>query len=450
MASKKTWLWCAGGAAVGYLAVKSWQATRNHGLAKGKVFVVVGAGFAGLSVASALAKLLPGADNGEIILIDEDRFLLFTPMLTEVAGGEVEARHIIHRLDQVSNRIQFVHGKVTGIDLASKTVHLGAQHYRADHLIIALGSVTDFHEIPGLEQAAIPMKTLGDAAAVHSRVISCLEEASRENDAQKRRELLTFVVAGGGFSGVETMAALNDCVRRRIRAYPRLSKEQIRTILINPGGRLLEELTPELGAYAQRALENRGVEMRMKGKVAGATTMHVELEGGDRIATRTLVWTAGVRPNPIAEQLPCEKSRHGAIKVDACCRIPGAPGVWALGDCAEIPRPHHKAYAPTAQNATREGSLVAHNIVAELSGRNPHPFEYTPIGELALVGRRSGVARIYGHNFSGPLAWALWRVTYLAKMPGAMQKSRILGDWLTDLLSSGDSIPEMPRLKEAE
>jgi NADH dehydrogenase len=294
------------------------------------------------------------------------------------------------------------------------------------------------------------MKTLGDAIAVHSRIISCLEEASREQDAEKRRELLTFVVAGGGFSGVETMAALNDCVRRGIRAYTALSKEDIRTILINPTDRLLEELTPELAAHAKRAVENRGVETRMKSKVSGATKMYVDLAAGERIATRTLIWTAGVKPNPISEQLVCEKSKHGAIKVDACCRVPGARGIWALGDCAEVPRAHHKAYAPTAQNATREGALVARNIVAELSGRNPRPFEYRPIGELALVGRRSGVARIYGHNFSGPLAWAMWRVTYLAKMPGAMQKSRILGDWLTDLLFTGDSISEMPPLKEAK
>lgn len=450
MRSKKTWAYLAGGAAVGYLAAKSWQATRNHGLAKGKVFVVVGAGFAGLSVARALAKLLPGRDNGEIILIDEDPFFLFTPMLTEIAGGEVEASHIIHPLDQVSLRIHFVHGRVTRIDLASKTVHLGAQQYRADHLVIALGSVTDFHEIAGLEQASIPMKTLDDATAVHSRITSCLEEASREDDAEKRRELLTFVVAGGGFSGVETMAALNDCVRRRIRAYPRLSKEEIRTILINPGERLLEELTTELAAYAKRALENRGVETRMKSEVSGASKTYVDLDGGERIATRTLIWTAGVKPNPVAEQIPCEKSEHGAIKVDTCCRVRDAEGVWALGDCAEIPRAHHKAYAPTAQNATREGALVARNIVAELSGRNSRPFEYTPVGELALVGRRSGVARIYGHTFSGPLAWAMWRVTYLAKMPGAMQKSRILGDWLADLLFAGDSISEMPPLKEAK
>jgi NADH dehydrogenase len=358
MGSKTNWACLAGGGVAGYMAAKTWQAIRNHQQGKGKVFVVVGAGFAGLSVASTLAKLLPGADNGEIILIDENRFLLFTPMLTEVAGGDIEARHIIHPLDQVSRRIQFVHGKVTEIDLASTTVHLGSRQYRPDHLIIALGSVTNFHGIPGLEEAAIPMKRLDDATAVYARILSCLEEASRERDPEKRRELLTFVVAGGGFSGVETMAALNDCVRRGIRSYPRLLKEEIRTILIDPADRLLEELTPELAAYAKRALEHRGVETRMKKRVVGATKTYVDLDGGERVPTRTLIWTAGVQPNPIAEQVRCEKSEHGAIKVDACCRVPAFRGVWALGDCAEIPRAHHKAYAPTAQNATREGSRV--------------------------------------------------------------------------------------------
>jgi NADH dehydrogenase len=163
-----------------------------------------------------------------------------------------------------------------------------------------------------------------------------------------------------------------------------------------------------------------------------------------------LIWTAGVKPNPIAEQVSCEKSEHGAIKVDASCRVPGVQGVWALGDCAEIPRARHSPYAPTAQNASREGSLVARNIVAALRGENSRPFEYTPVGELALVGRRSGVARIYGHNFSGALAWAMWRATYLSKMPGAIQKSRIFGDWLADLVRGGDSVSELPPLKEAK
>lgn len=429
MSLKKKWIYLAGGAVLAYAAAKALGSIRNHGLAKGKLFVVVGAGFAGLSVATELAKLLPESDNGKILLIDEDRFLLFTPMLTEVAGGEVEARHIVNPLHQVSKRIQFIHGTVTGIDIAGKTVDVGTRRYRPDHLIIALGSVTNFHDIPGLEQAAIPMKTLDDAAAVFERTSSCLEAASQESDAERRRELLTFVVAGGGFSGVETMAALNDSVRRGIREYPSPSKEEVRTILINPGNRLLEELTPDLAAYAERALEKRGVETRMKSKVSGATRRYVDLHGGERIPTRTLIWTAGIKPNPIAEQARCEKSEHGAIKVDVCCRVLGARDVWALGDCAKIPRADHKSYSPTAQNATREGSLVARNIVGELRGLNPRPFEYKPVGELAMVGRHSGVARIYGHNFSGSLAWLMWRAPHTLRKCPARSKNR--GSWGT-------------------
>jgi NADH dehydrogenase len=412
--------------------------------------MVVGAGFAGLSVATELAKLLPESDNGEIVLIDEDPFLLFTPMLTEVAGGEVKARHIVYPLDRISKRIHFVRGAVTAMDIRNKTVVVGAKRYRADHLVIALGSVTDFRDTTGVERVAIPMKTLGDAADVHERITSCLESASREDDALKRRELLTFVVAGGGFSGVETMAALNDSVRRRIRLYPTLVCDQVRTILISPGQHLLEELTPDLAAYAQQELENRGVEMRMNSKVVGATTAYIDLQNGDRIAARTLIWAGGVKPNPIVEQLACKKGEHGAIRVDACCRVPGLPGLWALGDCVEIPRADHKPYAPTAQNATREGSLVARNIIAELRGSTPRPFTYTPVGELALVGRHSGVARIYGHNFSGPVAWIMWRTAYLAKMPGAIQKSQILGDWLADLLIGRGSITPLRNLKAAQ
>jgi NADH dehydrogenase len=261
--------------------------------------------------------------------------------------------------------------------------------------------------------------------------------------------LLTFVVAGGGFSGIETMAALNDFLRESCDKYPAIAGKDIRTILINPDGRLLQELTPELAAYAETTLKKRGVEVRMNTTVSGATGSSVGIEGGEPIAAKTLVWAAGVKPNPLVEQLDCEKGKHEGIKVNACCEIPERPGIWVIGDCAEIPqRDGTKTYAPTAQNATREGKHAARNIVAALRGEKVTPFLYTPIGELALVGRHSGVARLYGHNFVGVIAWVMWRATYLAKMPGAGQKLRIGTDWMLDLIFGrvpfpvGASIPE--------
>jgi len=459
MGALKKLAYAGGGVALGYLAGKAFadgsEIWRKKGSANGKTFIIVGAGFAGLAAACELARLLPDPGTGDILLIDEDNFLLFTPLLAEAAGGEIGSRHIVHPVDHVSARIQFIEGKVTSIDLIKKTVDvkrgrkgsdLAPMQYQADHIVIALGSVTNFHDIPGLAEIAIPMKKLEDAVAVCDRALACLEQASVEEDSGKRKELLTFVVAGGGFSGVETTAALNSLLRDSLRKYPKVPREDIRTILINPGDRLLTEITPQLAAYAHSELKERGVEIRMKTKISGAAKTYVEVEGGERIPARTLIWTAGVKPNPLVEQLACEKGKHDGIKVNTCCQVVGHQGIWALGDCAEVPHANGKGtYAPTAQNATREGKLVASNIAAALRGRKATPFRYKPVGELALVGKHAGVARIYGHNFSGLLAWAMWRATYLTKMPGTSQKARILSDWLLDLIFGRDPVAISPR-----
>ena len=182
-------------------------------------------------------------------------------------------------------------------------------------------------------------------------------------------------------------------------------------------------------------MEQRGVEIRLNTEIVGAGADYVELKGGERIATHALIWAGGVRPNPLVETLSAARGKHGGLTVDACCAVSGQPGLWALGDCAEIPEAEApKTYAPTAQNAMREGVQVARNIVAVLRGEEPQPFVYTPIGELALVGKRSGVAQVFGFQFSGPLAWAMWRMVYWAKMPDARQRVRILLDWTLDVV----------------
>ncbi len=455
---RATWrsiAYAGGGLALGYLG---WQAVkerteihRSKGCADGKRLVVVGAGFGGMAVAAELARLLPDEGNGEIILVNEDNYLLFTPMLTEVAGGELDPRHAVSPARRISSRVRFVEARVKAIDLASKTVTLDAgangpnsaeQALKAGHLVIALGSVTNFHNISGVSESALQMKTLSDAVAVCNRVLACLEQAALENDPAKRKELLTFVVAGGGYTGVETMAALNDLVRDTVSQYPKVEKADLRTVLIVPESRLLPELTSDLASYAEGKLRDRGVEIRVNTAVSLATEAYVEVGGKERIPARTLIWAAGVQPNPLVEHLPTEKSKHGAIKVNGYCQLLNHEDVWALGDCAEIPLADGKGtYAPTAQNATREGKLVARNIVAQLRGMALETFAYKPLGELALVGKHSGVARVLGLNFSGIVAWAMWRAVYLAKMPGLSQKARIVSDWLLDAVFGQDPVP---------
>ncbi len=383
--------------------------------------------------------------------MDADNYLLFTPMLTEAAGGGIEPRHIVSPLRSLHSRVTFVQAQITKIDVEAKTVEVetgAGQLYpetrslAADHLVIALGSVVNFHGTPGVAEHAIGMKQLGDASAAFERVSSCLERASLEKDVQKQRELLTFVVGGGGYTGVETMAAINDLARMTARAFPQTAQDQVRTILVHPSGRLMPEISPELSTYATEELKKHGVEVMLNASISEAGADFVQIQGGERIATRTLIWAAGVMPNPLLNGIYAPKGKHRGLVVYSCCRVEGKKGVWALGDCAEIPEPDGKGtYAPTAQNATREGKLVARNIVASLRGKEPQPFRYTPVGELALVGHRAGVARVYGRNFSGLLAWAMWRAIYLAKMPSISQQARILSDWLLDVVAGQTPVP---------
>ena len=455
-------LWGGLGAAAGYSAwykLQEHQEIRSYaGLARNKTIVILGSGFAGMSVAEELARLLPERGNGEIVLIDSKNYLLFTPMLTEAAGGELDTQHITSPVRRLPKRIRFVQGEVTGVDLATKTVTVRKRSdgnrgsdevYRADHLVIALGSVSNFHHENSVAKHALQMKSLEDAGAVCRRVLTSLESASLEKDEAKRKEYLTFVVGGAGYTGVETMAAINDLARDSARDHSNLHPEDVRTVLVDPADHLLPELTSDLAEYAARQLKERHVELLLKTSVTGAGDNYVELNGNQRLPTRTLIWAAGVEPNPLVKAMDCPKGKHGGVETNNCCQVTQYDGVWALGDCAEVPKPDGKgAYAPTAQNATREGTTVGQNIARSLRGLPPKPFTYTPIGELALVGKRAGVARIYNRNFSGLLAWAMWRAVYLAKMPSTSQRIRIVGDWTLDWIFGREPIPISPGMGE--
>jgi NADH dehydrogenase len=285
-----------------------------------------------------------------------------------------------------------------------------------DHVVFALGSITNFYGLPGLERHALTMKTLGDAIHLRNRVIATLEEADSEC-AAPGSGLLTFVIAGGGFAGVETAAGVNDFVRDAIRFYPRIRSDRVRMVLVHSGPVILPELGEKLGAYAQQKLAARGVEIVTKAKVAGVDAMGVTLGDGTRIAARLVVWTAGTSPHPLTHDLPCGLDR-GRIVVDDRLAVPGWPGTWALGDCAVVPDVRTgKTHPPTAQHALREARTVARNIAAVIRGRQPRAFDFRTFGQLAAIGRRTGVARILGVNFSGLVAWWLWRTIYLGKLP---------------------------------
>jgi NADH dehydrogenase len=305
-------------------------------------------------------------------------------------------------------------------------------------VVIALGSITNYHELSG-SALALAMKSLPDAIGLRARVLRRLEEANSESNPSDRQALLTFVVAGGGFAGVETVAALNDFVRETLPFYPDLSEEMLRVMLVHSGTTILPELGENLGEYAHQALERRGVEIHLKARVRSMTEDSVMLRDGTFIACRTLVWTAGTVSGPLTASLPCAKER-GRIRVNEFLQVPDWPGVWAIGDCAFVPdlKQPGRSHPPTAQHAIREGKVVARNIAAELLNRPLTSFSFRTIGLLASIGRRTGVARIFGLNFSGFFAWWMWRTIYLSKLPGVDKKVRVAFDWTLDLLFPKD------------
>src|SRR2546423_5374530 len=283
------------------------------------------------------------------------------------------------------------------------------------------------------------MKSLRDAIQLRAQILRRLEEANFECNPAERQSLLTFVVAGGGFAGVETVAALNDFVRDALPFYPDLAVDMLRVMLVHSGPVILSELGESLGRYSEKVLEKRGVEIRLNTRVKSLTESKVFLADGVAIPSRTLVWTAGTVPSPIISSLPCAKER-GRLRVNQFLRVTDWPHVWAVGDCAFVPdiRNPGKSHPPTAQHAIREGKVVAQNIAAALVGRPLRSFSFRTIGLLASIGRRTGVARIFGLNFSGFFAWWMWRTIYLSKLPGLDKKVRVVFDWTLDLLFPKD------------
>ncbi len=410
-----------------------------------KRIVILGGGFGGVYAAMQLEKLLARENAVEVCLVSRDNFFLFTPMLHEIAASDLEITNIVNPLRKLLRQIEVIVGDVHQIDLPAQRVliscdpHNYPQQIGYDHLVLALGSVTNFHNLPGSAEFALPMKSLSDAIRLRAQVLRHMEEANSQCNLSDRQSLLTFVVAGGGFAGVETVAALNDFVREALPFYPSVREEMLRVILVHSGPVILPELGEALGRYTQKVLTGRGVDIRLNTRVKGVTEENVSLVDSSSIPTRNLVWTAGTAPSPLIFSLPCMKA-GGRLLVDQFLRVPDWPNLWAVGDCAFVPdmRNPGKSHPPTAQHAMREGKIVAQNIVAALAARPLKSFSFRTIGLLASIGRRMGVARIFGFNFSGFFAWWLWRTVYLSKLPGLDKKIRVAFDWTLDLLFPKD------------
>jgi NADH dehydrogenase len=351
--------------------------------------------------------------------------------------------------------VKFIDADIQAIDLNARRIRCIASvadrelEFEFDHLLLTLGSETNFFNMDGVRDWSVTMKSLSDAALLRNRMVTLLEEASLQSDEAARRQLLTFVTAGGGFSGTETTGAVNDFVRETMRYYPQLSEELIRVVVVHPGNFILPELGEELGRYAEHKLRERKVEVIKGQRVANYDGVVVTLSDGTSIPAATLIWTAGVKPSPVIAQLPCEKER-GRLLVSEYLAVTGVPGLWAAGDCAAVPILNTENFhPPTAQHGLREGVTVAKNIEAMILDRSLKPFRFKMLGQLASIGHHTGVAMVFGIKFSGFIAWWFWRSVYLMKLPRLAKKLRVMVSWTLDLFF-GQEIEQMITVRDIE
>jgi len=411
-----------------------------------KRVVILGGGFGGIYTALHLEKALRKRDDFEITLVNKENYFVFQPMLAEVVSGNIGILDTVSPIRRMLPRTDLHVRDVESIDTKQQTVTTtpgfrqqpNVIHY--DHLVLALGNVTDFRGLRGLPEHAIPFKNLSDALYIRNHVIHVLEEAAIEHkDERLRRQLLTFVVAGGGFSGVEVVAELNDFVRDVVRNYPQINRNEVRVVLLHAQDRILPELDEKLALYAQRILQKRGVDIRLKTLLTAASGEEAILADGTHIPTRTLISTVPSSPNPLIDALDLPKER-GRLKADSSLLVEGTNNVWALGDCALIPTPDGGFCPPTAQFATRQGKTAAHNIVAAIRGGEQKAFQFKELGKLAALGHRSAVAQVFGLNISGFLAWFMWRTIYLMKLPGWGRRLKVAASWTFELFLPPDLV----------
>ena len=414
-----------------------------------KHIVVLGGGFGGVYTAQALETLLGANEDVQISLVNRENYFVFQPMLPEIVSGSIGLTDMVSPLAHLLPRTNVHVREVEKIDFTAKTVTLSPgflpRHniLQYDHLVFALGNVTDFRGLRGLPEHALPFKNLADALNLRNHLIKALGEAAIEKDERLRQQLLTFVVAGGGFSGVEVVAEINDFVRGSAPDYRgRIDDKEIRVILLHNMDRILPEMDEKLAIFAQRKLAQRGVEIRFGTRLSAATGEAAILDGGERIETKTLVSTVPSSPHPLIQSIPTlPKSKNGKIEVDEHLQVKGTEDVWAVGDCAAIPLITGGMCPPTAQHATRQGQTAAENIFAALRGsKSRKTYAFKGLGMMGSLGHHSAVAQVFGLQISGFLAWLMWRGIYLMKLPGAARRMRVLLAWILDYIMPPDSV----------
>ena len=429
-------------------------------------------------------------------MVSKDNYLLFTPMLHEIASGMIETRHIVTPIREFCNRSRFYCATVKSIDLEKKKVSIRSStssasapaeilgssgsnlsitatnllesntqsHLYYDYLVIALGSETKFFGMSDIQQNAFTIKTINDAINLRNHIIYLLEQSDQlllsavpaanvdnihghidnaKTLAELQKKLLTFVIVGGGFAGVETAGEINDFIRDSVKEhYHNIDSNNIRVIIVHSGDRLLPEMSKQLAEFALERLHKSGIEIILNQRVTGATPNTVSLKDGTIISTKTIIWSGGVAPSSLLTSISCEHDhKSGRITVDKYLELPNYKGVYALGDCAYIIDPTSgNPYPPTAQHAIREGAIVANNIIAPIEGRleDRKIFDYKTKGMMASIGKRTGIGNLLGIEVQGLLAWLIWRSYYLMHLPTLQKKIRVLADWILDMFFKRD------------
>src|SRR3954471_19507969 len=399
--------------------------------------VIAGGGFAGAYAAHELERILP-RQSARLVLVNDVNFLLYTPFLPEAAAGTLEPRHVVTPLRDLLKRTYLRLGAIDAHDPASRTVELRTHEGETeelpyDQLLLALGSVSRVVKVPGLSEHAIGFKSLADAIWLRNHVVETLEAANATEDPARREELLTYVFVGGGYAGLEALAELQDFAADAMDSYPRARLHGMRWVLVEASDRVLPEIDRELAEYALRELRGRGIDIRLQTTLEEVGPDTARLSSGEVLPTRTVVWTAGVKAQPILKELNLPLDERGRVPVDQYLRVQGLDSVWAIGDCAAAPDPRGGTCPPTAQHAVRQGPVVARNIAAELGIGSPSPFDYRSEASFVNLGRYKAVGRIGDRTFRGFPAWWMARTYHMSQIPGAARKFRAVLDWTAGL-----------------
>jgi NADH dehydrogenase len=408
-----------------------------------KQIIILGGGFGGVYTARHLERLCKHRADVELVLVSRDNFLLMTPLLFEICSGTLDLRHCSFPIRAFLGTTRFIEATVEGIDLAARIVRLTAHGERAelnyDQLVLALGSLTNWHMIPGSEHA-FTFKTLADALLLRNHVIECFERADVETDPLRKRCQMTIVIVGAGLVGVELFGELTAFADGIARLYKHINRDHVRFLLLQGGPRIMPEIDPTLAAYGERVLQSRrGADIRVDTSVRAIEPGKVHL-AGETIEADTIILAAGIVPSPVVAGLPVDKDRHGHMIVDATMRCPSRPEVWALGDCASIPGPDGKPYPNLAQHALREARVVAANALGAIDGRPPQAFVYDTLGMMGSLGHGKAFGQFLKIRLRGVVAWFMRRSYYLMQMPGWSRRLRIVIDWTFALLLPPDVV----------